>query len=174
MENPMQIFVLHTLPGCSGCRICEKVCSMRHGGTINPELSRIKIYQFYPGPLDIPIVCQYCSDHPCVSACPTKALVYDDEKFLMTVDQDLCNGCRLCHDACVENGRGGCITFHPREGYAQICDLCGGDPECVKQCPSDTLKFLPPSRVGWRLAKPPEILASRIAEQFWPAKNKIE
>ena len=30
MENPMQLFVNHNLPGCSGCRICEKMCALQH------------------------------------------------------------------------------------------------------------------------------------------------
>jgi Fe-S-cluster-containing hydrogenase component 2 len=171
MKNPMQIFVLHTLPGCSGCRICEKVCSMRHGGTVNPELSRIKIYQFYPGPLDVPIVCQYCEDRPCVGACPTGALTYDNSIFQMVIDESLCTSCQLCNQACIDNGRGGCITFHPQKGTAQICDLCDGDPQCAKYCPSNTLHFLPLSRFPKRLAKPAKLIASRIAEQLWPAKK---
>jgi ferredoxin len=26
-------------------------------------------------------------------------------------------------------------------GYAVKCDLCGGDPECVKACPYDAIDF---------------------------------
>ena len=74
MENPMQLFVNHNLPGCSGCRICEKMCALQHEKKYNEAYSRIQVYQFYPGPIDVPIVCQYCDDRPCVSACPTGAL----------------------------------------------------------------------------------------------------
>jgi len=81
MENPMQIYVDHNLPGCSGCRICEKMCALFHEKKYNPAYSRIKIYQFYPGPIDVPIVCQYCDDRPCVKACPTEALIYDTDTF---------------------------------------------------------------------------------------------
>lgn len=174
MENPMQIFVYHALPGCSGCRICEKMCALKHEKKYNPACSRIKVYQFYPGPIDVPIVCQYCEDRPCVSACPTGALTYDGTAFQMTVDEDLCNGCKECNQACVDEGRGGCITFHPQRGVAQICDLCDGDPQCSKYCPSNTLHFLPLSRFPKRLAKPPELIASRIADQFYPVKKEVE
>jgi len=174
MDKPMQIFVYHAIPGCSGCRICEKVCSMKHGKTINPEIARIKVYQFYPGPIDVPIVCQYCHDHPCVNACPTGALIYDEDEFVMKVDKDRCSGCRQCYNACVNSGRGGCISFHPKEGYAQICDLCGGDPECVKHCPSNVLKFLPSSRLAKYLAKPANVIANRIIEQLHPADKKYK
>lgn len=173
LENPMQIYVRHTLPGCSGCRICERFCAMKHEKKANPAYSRIKIYQFYPGPIDVPIVCQYCTDRPCVVACPTKALTYDSETFTMKMDNDLCTGCEECNKACVDHGRGGCITFHPKTNLAQVCDLCGGDPECVKYCPSDTLHFLQLSRFPERLAKPPEQIASRIADQMYPVKKTV-
>ena len=174
MGNPMQIYVYHALPGCSGCRICEKMCAIKHEKRLNPAYSRIKVYQFYPGPLDVPIVCQYCEDRPCVGACPTGALTYNSETFLMSVNEALCTSCKACYQACVDNGRGGCITFHPRTGIAQICDLCGGDPQCAKYCPSDTLQFLPISRFAKRLAKPPELIAKRIADQFYPVRKEIE
>ena len=174
MEDPMQIFVYHALPGCSGCRICEKMCALEHGKKYNPAYSRIRVYQFYPGPLDVPIVCQYCDDRPCVGACPTGALTYDAETFLMAVDVDLCTSCMACNQACIDNERGGCITFHPRDGTAQICDLCGGEPQCAKHCPSNTLHFLPISRFSKRLAKPPELIASRMADQFYPVNKELE
>lgn len=173
MENPMQVFVDHNLPGCSGCRICEKMCALTHEKKYNSAYSRIQIYQFYPGPLDVPIVCQYCEDRPCVSACPTEALTYDSDSFQMVVDEALCNGCELCNQACIDEGRGGCITFHPQTGTAQICDLCGGDPQCVKYCPSNTLHFLSLSRFPKRLAKPAKVIASRIADQFYPVKKTV-
>ena len=173
MENPMQIYVDRALPGCSGCRVCEKMCALRHEKKYNPEYSRIRVYQFYPGPIDVPIVCQYCEDRPCVGACPTGALSYDGEKFLMTVDEDLCTSCKKCNEACIDNDRGGCITFHPKKGNAQICNLCEGDPQCAKYCPSDTLHFLLLSRFPKRLAKPAEQIASMIADQFFPVNKEF-
>ncbi|MCJ7632631.1 4Fe-4S dicluster domain-containing protein, partial [Candidatus Bathyarchaeota archaeon] len=90
MDSPMQLFVDRSLPGCSGCRICEKMCALRHEKKWNPAYSRIKVYQFYPGPIDVPIVCQYCEDKPCVAACPFGALSYDSGEYLMNVDESLC------------------------------------------------------------------------------------
>jgi carbon-monoxide dehydrogenase iron sulfur subunit len=34
----------------------------------------------------------------------------------------------------------GCIVVSAK-GYAEKCDLCGGDPECVKFCLTGALKF---------------------------------
>lgn len=176
MSGPHQVLVLRALPGCSGCRICEIVCSMRHANTVNPDKSRVRVYQAGPGPIDIPVVCQYCDDRPCVAACPYDALTYNDETFTMHVDAALCMGktaCGVCYQACVNNGRGGCITFTPVTEKAQICDLCEGDAECTKYCPSDTLKLIPASPMAKRMAKPVEVFAERLAEQFWPAKETV-
>ena len=174
MENPMQIYIDHALPGCSGCRICEKMCALHHGKKYNLAYSRIKIYQFYPGPIDVPIICQYCEDRPCVTACPTDALVYDVNTFQMKVDDEACNGCEACNQACIDSGRGGCITFNPENGIAQICDLCSGEPQCAKYCPSNTLHFLAISSFSKRLAKPAKLIASRIADQFYPVRKEAE
>jgi carbon-monoxide dehydrogenase iron sulfur subunit len=177
MVGPMQVLVLRALPGCSGCRICEKVCSIKHYGAINPEKARIRVYQFFPGPIDVPIVCQYCEDRPCVGACPYGALTYDDKSFQLKVDIKLCQGkknCGICNQACINAGRGGCITFYPGEqDYAQVCDLCDGDPECAKYCPCDTLNYMQSTPLAKRLAEPSEVVADRLAEQFQPAKKKV-
>lgn len=170
LTGPMQIVVNRALPGCTGCRVCEKVCAIQHARELNTETSRIKVFQFYPGPVDVPIVCQYCDDRPCVAACPTNALTFDGKSFTMKVDENLCNACQACNNACIENGRGGCITFHPAKATAQICDLCGGDSLCAKYCPNNVLSLLPATSLSKRLAKPAKYIAERIAEQFSPAK----
>ncbi len=33
----------------------------------------------------------------------------------------------------------GGITLHPDTRVAVACDLCGGDPQCVKYCPEEAL-----------------------------------
>ena len=91
--------------------------------------------------------CHHCENAPCVTACPTSALSYDVDAFQRTVDEDLCTSCKICNEACIDNGRGGCITFHPKKGTAQICDLCDGDPECVKNCFYGALEFKQPATV---------------------------
>jgi len=194
---PMQIFVHYTLPGCSGCRICEQVCSLKHEGVVNPAKSRIRILPFPPGPIDVPIVCFNCDDHPCVNACQagklgfgegSGAMTYDEKTHTIKVDPEICNGWRRCHncyDACVKHGRGGRIFFHPPpHDYAMVCDLCGGDPECVKYCPGGCLgckpggeagsgggilEFLPRHPLAKFMAKPAEVIAKQIKEQLYPA-----
>ena len=114
---------------CSGCRRCEIVCSWHHEGKIWPEASRIRVFMLVPG-VEIPHLCAQCNDYPCVPACPVEALSIDDDTMAVLVDKEKCTGCGLCIKACPGN-----IPFlHPEDNKAVICDLCGGDPECVKIC----------------------------------------
>ncbi len=54
----------------------------------------------------------------------------DPEMKSIDVDRELCNACGNCVEACP----GRIPHLHPTEGYALICDFCGGDPQCVKAC----------------------------------------
>jgi Fe-S-cluster-containing hydrogenase component 2 len=42
----------------------------------------------------------------------------------------------LCQYACPFDA----IRMHPSRHVAMICDLCGGDPQCVKYCVLGALK----------------------------------
>jgi len=54
-----------------------------------------------------------------------------DEKGVIRIDEYKCNGCGWCIRAC----KFGAITLHPTKRVVMTCDLCDGDPECVKLCP---------------------------------------
>jgi Fe-S-cluster-containing dehydrogenase component len=61
-----------------------------------------------------------------------------DDNGVIRVDEYKCNGCGWCINAC----KFGAITIHPTKKVAITCDLCDGDPECVKLCPfEDALAF---------------------------------
>jgi Fe-S-cluster-containing hydrogenase component 2 len=92
----------------------------------------------------------------------------------MKVDENNCTNCGACNQACIKAGRGGCITFNPKTGIAQVCDLCGGEPQCAKYCPSNVLHFLVKSMFSKRLAKPEKLIASSIADQFYPVNKQVE
>ncbi len=114
---------------CTGCRRCEIACSLHHEGWIWPEASRIRIFMPFPG-VEVIHLCAQCDDYPCVEACPVEALSVDERTKAVLVDREKCTGCGVCIDACP-----GQVPFlHPKDGKATICDLCGGDPECVKVC----------------------------------------
>jgi len=59
-----------------------------------------------------------------------QALSTDPNTGAVLVDREKCTSCGACIRACP-----GTVPFlHPGDNKATICDLCGGDPECVKVC----------------------------------------
>ena len=114
---------------CSGCRRCEIVCSLFHEKKVWPDASRIRVFMLVPG-AEIPHFCAQCHDYPCVKSCPENALSISKETEAVLVDKEKCTGCGLCIVACP----GRVPHLHPTENYALICDLCGGEPQCVKVC----------------------------------------
>lgn len=115
---------------CSGCRRCMIACSLHHEGRIWPAASRIRVFMLIPG-VEIPHLCAQCNDYPCVASCPVEgALTVSEVTGAVLVDREKCIGCGKCIEACP-----GRIPFlHPGDKKAVICDLCDGDPECVKAC----------------------------------------
>lgn len=65
---------------CSGCRMCEMICSFVHTGQFQPHKSFIKIYKIEDKGLDIPVIgkdCDLCEGEgypQCVRYCPAVAL----------------------------------------------------------------------------------------------------
>ena len=124
---------------CVGCESCEQACSAKKTETINPALSRIGIIRKQLGVKNIPIVCQQCEDDaPCMVVCPVKAIARDQELNRVMVDYQLCIGCRMCVAVCPFGGMG----FDEVGRTVFKCDLCDGDPICVKFCQHDAIKCL--------------------------------
>jgi Fe-S-cluster-containing hydrogenase component 2 len=161
---------------CKGCRRCEIACSSKKVGRVHPSLSRIRVYQFYPGPIDVPIVCRQCSTRPCIAACPARvqAMFVDEGSGATKIDPSTCLGskCGRCAKACPH----GAILFHPRVKEALVCDLCDGNPECVKACPTKVLSFLPGISIdGIHYAfRSAQSIAESLALQFHPVRAKRE
>lgn len=120
---------------CTGCRICELICSAYHEGIFAPERSRVKIKSKISS-ADEPMLCRQCDKPPCVEACQYGALSKSDYGAIL-VDESKCVGCGICVDICPYNA----ISLDPNIKKPLICDLCNGDPMCVKWCPRKALKF---------------------------------
>jgi len=86
------------------------------------------------------VTCRLCEDPPCVAACPRDALTQSEETGLIAVDEDKCNGCGWCIEACDY----GAIMLHPEDKVVFVCDLCKeqGEPQCVKWCPEEALELV--------------------------------
>ena len=138
---PYRKIYIKNRESCTGCRICEMVCSLKwEGEGVNPTLSRIKIISCPDKGVFVPRFCRLCRNPSCVSSCPKEALSQEPETGVIIVDEDKCVGCGLCVEACEFGG----ISSHPEKNSVMTCDLCGGDPLCVKYCMNETLVFLKP------------------------------
>jgi anaerobic carbon-monoxide dehydrogenase iron sulfur subunit len=123
---------------CTGCRLCELVCAVFHDGISNPARSRIKVMKWEAEGLYIPMSCQQCQDAPCMNVCPVKAISRDEELGRVFVDYDICIGCRSCVTVCPF----GAMNFNIKDKQIFKCDLCDGDPQCVRFCEVKAIEYL--------------------------------
>lgn len=158
---------------CSGCRKCEIACSLHHENKIWPEASRIRVFMLVPG-AEFPHFCAQCDGYPCVKSCPVEALSVSEETGAVLVDREKCTGCGQCIDACP----GKIPHIHPTENYVLICDLCEGDPECVKVCREggwSVLKVVPRDESVRRFyaRTPEEITRDLVIKLYGEAGEKL-
>ena len=128
---------------CIGCRICEQWCTWQHdesGGT----LSRIHVKRLHEEYANLPLVCHQCEDTPCINSCKSNALSKDAVTGAILVDSVACTGCRLCIRNCPYTA----ITYDRVNRKVRICDLCGGNPQCVAHCPEYALDYVPREERG--------------------------
>lgn len=129
---------------CTGCRLCEMVCSVSHKGVSNPSRSCIKVMKWESEGLYIPMSCQQCEDAPCMKACPVKAISHETATSRNVVDLNVCIGCRTCVAACPF----GAMSFDVVDRKVIKCDLCDGDPQCVKFCDMKAVDFVEADRLS--------------------------
>jgi Fe-S-cluster-containing dehydrogenase component len=86
----------------------------------------------------VPMFCQRCEDAPCIDACPSVAITHNAATGAIEIDPAVCVLCEACVTACSYMG------IHRDEiGQTVIaCDLCGGDPTCVRSCETKAIQFL--------------------------------
>jgi len=124
---------------CTGCKVCMEACSIIHDGVFSPTLSRIHIMKVENKGLSIPSICEHCETNPpCQAVCPVKAINRDEKSGAVIINLEKCTGCRFCKWICPW----GQETILIRNKKAYKCDLCNGDPYCVKFCTSKALEFL--------------------------------
>ncbi|WP_054938189.1 4Fe-4S dicluster domain-containing protein [Moorella stamsii] len=174
---------MSTLPGtlevrydlCTGCRACQVACAIQNEGLLWLEAARIRVLQVGPGPLDVPVYCHQCSDHPCVAACPpkVKALSCDPGSGVVKVDPALClrsrgAKCRRCYQACPA----GAINFHPATGLPLFCHLCDGHPACVTACGPGALSYISGSSFDSKVyARRPETMVDDLTLKIYGRFN---
>jgi len=129
---------------CTGCRLCELVCSVKHEGVSNPTRSRIKIVKWEMEGRYVPMSCQQCESAPCMAVCPVKAISRDGGMGRVEIDYDVCIGCRMCVAICPF----GAMAFDTLAKKVIKCDFCDGDPLCVKFCEAEAIQYVDASMVS--------------------------
>lgn len=112
-------------------------CSVHLLGGCNPGRALLRVTHTRENLYHFPEVCNQCSNAYCARVCPVKAISRDDSTGAVTVDRETCVGCGMCSQYCPTK----MIRVDPDLKKSVKCDLCGGDPECVKACPAGTLEL---------------------------------
>jgi Fe-S-cluster-containing hydrogenase component 2 len=94
---------------------------------------------------------------PCIAVCPKDALSRDETLGSVKLDYDLCIGCKMCVTACPFGGMG----IDTVTNRVIKCDLCDGDPQCVRFCFPGALQFVEASAVNLRKKRE---AATKLAE----------
>ncbi|RZN64254.1 MAG: 4Fe-4S dicluster domain-containing protein [Candidatus Methanoliparum thermophilum] len=120
---------------CTNCRLCVYACSFVKTKKFSITKSRIKVLD-KDHEVSVAVACNHCEDAPCVAYCPTKAL--ENNEGIIKIHEEKCIGCGWCIIHCPV----GAISFDADKRVVAICDICDGDPECVKICPINALEII--------------------------------
>jgi len=111
---------------CTGCNICEIVCSLFHTSMVNPAKARLRV-TLSDDDFCYPRVCQHCEEPECIAACPAEAIYKDAKTGAVLLHEEKCTSCLACVDACSFQA----LFVGPNKEILK-CDFCGGDPQCVR------------------------------------------
>ena len=109
----MKFGMVIDLKRCVGCGACAFACKAENttrdrdeedGQSFNWADFIMKSEGTFPNTTHwvMPVLCNHCSDAPCVEACPVKPnkAMYKTPEGITMHDPSLCIGCRECQDAC--------------------------------------------------------------------------
>lgn len=148
---------------CIGCLACTVACKVENGSpediwlapVIGEEVGKFPdVRRAY-----LPLLCNHCTDAPCLKACPTGA-IHRRADGIVLIDQDTCCGSGACVIACPY----GAIHYYKtrqepdtpfervklakhQPGTAEKCTFCaprldrGLEPACVGVCPTGARIF---------------------------------
>jgi molybdopterin-containing oxidoreductase family iron-sulfur binding subunit len=162
----------------SGCDACVTACDAENGlpgtkrATDSQWIRKIELTDLRGRVRSLPMMCQHCTEPPCVDVCPTGAS-FKRADGIVLVDRHTCIGCRYCVMACPYGARSFVhepVTDQkpdvPRgKGCVESCTLCvhridhDRIPACVEACAAAGHKALlfgdlndPQSEISQRVA----------------------
>ena len=132
------------LDKCTGCQTCEVACKIENNIALGEKWNKV----IERGPFGefphiekywLPVMCQQCTNAPCVNVCPTGASYRDPETNVVLIDKEKCIGCKYCMMACPYGVR----DWNENERVVEKCTLCshltatGELPYCGSVCPNE-------------------------------------
>jgi Fe-S-cluster-containing dehydrogenase component len=139
---------------CTNCDLCRYACSFIKEGAYDLRKSRIWIVRDESRAIGVPVLCEQCEDPPCAEVCPVRALTKDETTGIVELNENRCIGCKECMWACPF----GAIAIDIEKGKPIKCDLCGGDPGCVKACLPGALEYSRVDRPTTRMRRKKSIM----------------
>lgn len=140
------------LDRCIGCQTCRIVCKVENYLDVGTGIRVVTIGGAY---IDtpkgkypnlsmhwLPVPCMHCDKAPCLDACPTEA-IYKREDGIVLIDEEKCNGCQVCVDACPYDS----LNYDDNRDVIQKCTFChhridqGLEPFCKVCCPAEAIFF---------------------------------
>jgi Fe-S-cluster-containing dehydrogenase component len=184
-----------------GCTSCIKACNSAHNvpqfpdrahqvkwvwtqpfETVFPFEQTDYTRQAYAGH-PTPLLCNHCTNPPCVRVCPTQATWKRDDGIVM-MDWHRCIGCRYCIAACPygsrsfnwQDPRPAIATINPdfptrTKGVVEKCNFCeerlaqSQMPACVEACEQKAIVF---GDLQDPKSAPRQLLRTRFAIQREP------
>ena len=133
---------------CTGCQACTIACIIENNLPYQKSWRRIFTFneRHYPRlPLfHLSMACNHCIDPACLKYCPALAYNKNDETGAVTINTDLCIGCKYCSWVCPYDAP----KFNDRLGIMEKCTFCNTrleknlKPACVSLCPTGALDLI--------------------------------
>jgi Fe-S-cluster-containing dehydrogenase component len=129
---------------CIGCHACTVACKMENDvplGVFRTWVKYIEKGTFPDARRYFSVLrCNHCTDAPCISICPTKALFKRDDG-IVDFDGARCIGCKACMQGCPYDA----LYIDPQALTAAKCNFCAHRvevdlaPACEIVCPTHAI-----------------------------------
>jgi len=130
VSTTQQKVLIYNPERCTGCRFCEIACAFYHFKQIDFRIAHLHVeFNEANGEFEA-IYCQHCEEPVCIAACPSEAIVKDEETGWVKINPSRCIGCKTCTYVCPLSAP----WFNADHRVSMKCDFCNGDPQCARVC----------------------------------------